>query len=94
MKTEGKSVLPGGITGVDVHYYPWIRQQEFIGTSLEKYPFITKWMENMSAIKEFNVAYDRLTEAARLEDMANADVSGKILGADKGLLRALERGIN
>ena len=48
----------------------------------------------MSAIKEFNVAYDRLTEAARLEDMANADVSGKILGADKGLLRALERGIN
>ena len=93
-KTESKSVLRGGITAVDVHYYPWIRQTEFIGVSLERYPSIRKWVEKMGAIKEINVAYDKLQEAAKLEGVANADESGNVLGADKGLLRSIAAGLN
>lgn len=93
-KTEGKSVLPGGVTAVDVHYYPWVRQTGFLGVSHEEYPFIRKWVQNMGAIPEFDVAYDRLQEAAKLEDVANADESGNVLGADKGLLRSVAAGLN
>jgi glutathione S-transferase len=91
-KTDAKSVLPGGVTAVDLHYYPWIRQADFIGVSLEGHPFIKKWVGNMESIKEFSTAYDRLQEAAAAEGAANADETGKILGADKGLLREVEAG--
>lgn len=93
-KTDGKSVLPGGVTAVDVHYYPWVRQTGFLGVSHEAYPFIRRWVENLGVISEFNVAYDKLQEAAKLEDVANADDSGNVLGADKGLLRSVAAGLN
>ena len=37
-------------------------------------------------------AYDRLQEAAAEAGTANADESGKILGADAGLLKAIGEG--
>jgi glutathione S-transferase len=91
-KTNAKSVLPGGVTAVDLHYYPWLRQGEFIGLSFEQYPSVQKWLANMVAIKEFNDAYDRLQESAKAEGAANADDSGKILGADPSLLRETAAG--
>lgn len=94
VNTDGKSVLPEGVTAVDVHYYPWVRQADFMGVSHERYSFIRKWVEDMPAIKEFNVAYDKLQEAAKLKDVANADESGNVLGADHGLLRAVAAGLN
>ena len=86
-KTEGKSILPGGVTAVDLHYYPWLRQSEFMGVEWSKYPYIERWIGNMAAIKEFSAAYEKLQVAAKAAGTANADETGKILGGDKGLLR-------
>ena len=93
-KTDSKSILPGGMTAVDVQYYPWVRQTDFLGVSHERYPFIKKWVENMGANEGFKAAYDKLQEAAKLEGVANADESGNVLGADQGLLRSIAAGLN
>jgi glutathione S-transferase len=92
-KSDAKSILPGiKVTAVDVHYYPWVRQEEFMGVSFDKYPLIRKWIANMTNIKEFTDAYDKLQEAAKGEGAENADEKGMILGADKGLMREVGAG--
>ena len=35
---DRKSVLPRGVTAVDLLYYPWIRQPDYVGVSFRTVP--------------------------------------------------------
>ncbi|EPS25667.1 hypothetical protein POX_c04043 [Penicillium oxalicum] len=64
-KSEGMSILPGRITAVDYHYEPWVRQHEFAGLSLEKYPMIHKWLTLMHTREEVQEAYIKIRNASK-----------------------------
>lgn len=59
-KSNGKSILPGGISAADVHFYPWINQHDYAGLSLDKYPMIKKWYEQVGSMKEVKEAYQKI----------------------------------
>lgn len=59
-KTDGKSILPGGFSAVDAHFYPWIHQYGYAGLSLDKYPLIKKWYESVAEMKEVKQAYEKV----------------------------------
>lgn len=63
-KSGGQSVLPGRITAVDYHFEPWVREFDFAGLSLEKYPLITQWLRVMTGRKEVQQAYIKIQGAA------------------------------
>lgn len=56
-KSGGASVLPGKVTAVDYHFEPWVRQYSFAGISLDMYPGIAKWLNEMKAREEVQQAY-------------------------------------
>ena len=91
-KSGGKSILPGGVTSVDLHWIVWTAQPHFLGLSFEKYPSMEKWASNMMAMKEVQAAFAKVQEAAQAAGTANMDADGKISGADKSLLRAIKEG--
>ncbi|KAF7718162.1 Glutathione S-transferase domain-containing protein [Penicillium ucsense] len=64
-KSDGMSILPGRITAVDYHYEPWLRQHEFAGLSLEKYPMIHKWLSLMRTREEVQEAYIKIQNASK-----------------------------
>ncbi|GAB7345150.1 hypothetical protein MBLNU457_3540t2 [Dothideomycetes sp. NU457] len=61
-KSGGGSVLPGGFSAVDVHFYPWILQHDFAGLSLDDYPNIKSWFEKIKQMKEVKAAYKSIPE--------------------------------
>ena len=63
-KSNGASILPGGVTAVDYHYEPWLRLHGFGGLSLEKYPNVAKWLKGMEEREEVKAAYSKLKAAA------------------------------
>jgi len=63
-KSDGHSVLPGHVTAVDYHFEPWVRQFEFAGLSLDKYPRVKKWLREMTAREEVRRAYIKIKGAA------------------------------
>ncbi|KAF2222279.1 glutathione S-transferase [Elsinoe ampelina] len=62
-KTGGESFLPGGISYVDLHYEPWIRQYEFAGLSLDEYPNLKKWLGKMKELEVVKRAYKKVADA-------------------------------
>ena len=59
-KSGGQSVLPGGFSAVDAHFYPWVNQYTYAELKLDRYPRIQKWLEvigQMPAVKE---AYEKV----------------------------------
>lgn len=61
LKHGGSFVLPGeSLSAVDLHFYPWVKQYEFAGLSLEKYPGIKKWLDNLGRMKEIKAAYEKV----------------------------------
>jgi len=62
-KSDGASILPGGITAADLHFEPWVRQYKFAGLSLDKYPNLKRWLEGMDERKEVKEAYRKIEEA-------------------------------
>lgn len=63
-KSGGDSVLPGGFSAVDAHFYPWVDLYAYAGLGLDKYTKMRKWLEvvgRMSAVKE---AYERVLKGA------------------------------
>ena len=64
-KSGGESVLEGGLSAVDLHFEPWVKQHEFAGLSLEKYPYTKKWLEKMGGLKEVKEAYRKIAEAPK-----------------------------
>ncbi|RJE18437.1 Glutathione S-transferase protein-domain protein [Aspergillus sclerotialis] len=63
-KSGGASILPGKVTAVDYHFEPWVRQYSFAGISLDKYPGIAKWLNEMKAREEVKQAYVKVKGAA------------------------------
>ncbi|KAJ1337545.1 GSH-dependent disulfide-bond oxidoreductase [Microdochium nivale] len=63
-KTDGASILPGGVTAVDLHYEPWIHQAAFAGISLEPYPLLAKWAKMMTELEQVKAAYAKIQGAA------------------------------
>ncbi|PSK42086.1 hypothetical protein B9Z65_4000 [Elsinoe australis] len=61
-KTNGESILPGGVTAVDAHFEPWVRQHEYAQLSIDDYPMVTKWLNNMKASDAVKRAYKKLQE--------------------------------
>ncbi|KAI1384768.1 glutathione S-transferase [Hypoxylon trugodes] len=64
-KTGGESILPGGITAVDLHFEPWVRQHAYAQISLDPYPTVKKWLEKMGNLKEIQDAYKKIKEAPK-----------------------------
>jgi glutathione S-transferase len=60
----GKWILAGeGQTAVDFHFEPWMRQVEFAGLSLEKYPNLKAWVGRVQELAEVVRAYKTIGEA-------------------------------
>ena len=59
-KSGGRSVLPGGFCAVDLHFYPWVDEYEFAGVSLDKYPTIKKWYDEVKQMKAVKAAYEKV----------------------------------
>ena len=64
-RTGGTSILPGGYSAVDIHFYPWIRQYGFAGLSLDRFPLIQKWFHLVGERKEVKAAYQAIEAAAK-----------------------------
>jgi hypothetical protein len=88
-KSDGTSIIPGGVTAVDLHWIVWTAQPHFVGLSFEEYPLMKKWVGNIMAMSEVKAAFAKIQEAAQAAGTANMDADGKIEGADKSLLRAI-----
>ncbi|KAL2851785.1 glutathione S-transferase [Aspergillus pseudodeflectus] len=63
-KSGGQSILPGRVTAVDYHFEPWVRQFDFAGLSLDKYPHVSRWLREMTGRKEVQQAYIKVKGAA------------------------------
>jgi glutathione S-transferase len=59
-KTGGESILDGRVSAVDYHFEPWMRNWKIAGLSLDKYPFIKKWLGLMATREEVKEAYFRI----------------------------------
>ncbi|KAH7073427.1 glutathione S-transferase [Paraphoma chrysanthemicola] len=63
-KTGGQSVLPGGITAVDAHFEPWVRQHKYAEVSLNEYPLVQKWLKRMNDLPNVKQAYEKIQNAS------------------------------
>lgn len=57
------SILPGGITAVDLHYEPWVRQHSYAQVNLDPYPAVAKWLSNMIELPEIQRAYQKIKQS-------------------------------
>lgn len=64
-KSDGVSVLPGGFSAVDVHFYPWVCQYKYAGLKLDDYPKIGKWVENIGRMPAVKEAYEKVPKGAK-----------------------------
>lgn len=62
-KSGGESVLPGGFSAVDAHFYPWLNQYSHAQLKLDSYPKIQRWMEVIGKMPAVTEAYERLDKA-------------------------------
>ncbi|KAI4241405.1 MAG: hypothetical protein L6R40_004581 [Gallowayella cf. fulva] len=51
-KTGGKSILPGGFSAVDCHFWPWLRQYPYAELDVSKYAWFQKWFKEIEARPE------------------------------------------
>ncbi|PPJ52803.1 hypothetical protein CBER1_11133 [Cercospora berteroae] len=60
-KHGGPFILPGNsVSAVDFHFYPWVCQHSFAGLSMDSYPNVKKWLEQVSALPEIKAAYEKI----------------------------------
>ncbi|KAF1927697.1 thioredoxin-like protein [Didymella exigua CBS 183.55] len=64
-KTNGESILPGGVTAVDAHFEPWVRQHAFAQVPIDGYPNVKKWLEKIGGLEEVRKAYERIQKAPK-----------------------------
>ena len=62
-KSGGGSVLPGGFSAVDAHFYPWLNRYSDAQLKLDSYPKIQRWMEVIGKMPAVTEAYERLDKA-------------------------------
>jgi len=68
-KSNGETIIPGGYTSADFHYYPWIHLHGKAGLTLDNHPLISKWYYAMSGVKEVKAAYDRIRKASEAAEL-------------------------
>ncbi|KAF2212719.1 hypothetical protein CERZMDRAFT_40630 [Cercospora zeae-maydis SCOH1-5] len=60
-KHGGPFILPGNsVSAVDFHFFPWVYQHRFAGLSMDSYPNVKKWIEQVSALPEIKAAYEKI----------------------------------
>ena len=64
-KTGGESVLEGGFSAADCHFYPWVNQYGFAQLPLDKYPMMQKWLKKIGATDQVKQAYASIENAAK-----------------------------
>lgn len=64
-KSGGDSVLPGGFSAVDAHFYPWVYQYTYAELKLDSYPKIKKWLDVISKMPAVQEAYKRVPEGEK-----------------------------
>ncbi|EXJ79461.1 hypothetical protein A1O3_08963 [Capronia epimyces CBS 606.96] len=81
------SILPGGISSVDCHFFPWVRPFEYVGISLDGFPLVSKWCGFMAEQQEVKDAYQKMLDATALQDPA---ATSRGLQPDEELLREVQ----
>jgi glutathione S-transferase len=64
-KSGGESVLPGGFSAVDAHFYPWVFQYTYAELKLDSYPKIQKWLEGIGKMPAVKEAYERVPKGEK-----------------------------
>lgn len=64
-KSGGESVLPGGFSAVDAHFYPWVRQYGYAGLELDGYPGMRRWLEVIGEMEAVKEAYERVPDGEK-----------------------------
>ena len=59
-KVGGGSVLRGGFSAVDVHFWPWVNQFGFAGLKLDGFPSLQKWYETIKERSDVKKAYEKV----------------------------------
>ena len=63
-KSDGKSILPGGISAVDLHFYPWVDEYKYAQLSVDEYPHIRHWLSVLGETEHVKAAYAKLAACA------------------------------
>jgi glutathione S-transferase len=53
-------ILGQGINAVDWHFYPWVKQHEYAGLSIDEFPLLKKWKLAMEEREEVKRAYGKV----------------------------------
>ena len=94
VKSDGKSIIPGGLTAVDMHWHAWCRHPEYMGIPNEGYPCMRKWVASIDEMPEAKAAYKKLYEASLNQATARMNVEGKVTMRDPALAAMVEQGKN
>lgn len=62
-KSGGKSVLQGGFSAVDCHFYPWVGQWTYAKLDIGKYPLIQGWLKVIGERSEVKKIYEEIPKA-------------------------------
>lgn len=66
-KSGGESVLPGGFSAVDAHFYPWVEVYGYAGLTLDGYPGIRRWLEVIGEMEAVREAYERVKSGEKAD---------------------------
>ena len=66
-RTGGASILPGGFSAVDAHYYPWAASAPYGGLDLARFPHVKKWLDGMADMKEVKDGYKKVQEGEQVK---------------------------
>ena len=59
-KSGGKSILPGGFSAVDCHFFPWVVEHRFGELDISKYPLTQGWLSIVKERPEVKAAYSKI----------------------------------
>ncbi|KAK5108077.1 hypothetical protein LTR62_008794 [Meristemomyces frigidus] len=64
---EGQFILPGnGVSGVDLHFYPWVYQHGYAQLKLDEYPEVAKWLGVVGGLEGVKDAYKKIPEGKEI----------------------------
>lgn len=64
-KSGGASVLPGGFSAVDCHFYPWVLDYTYGKLDIGKYEAIQAWMKGVGEREEVKKIYEEVPKAEK-----------------------------
>ncbi|PSK55296.1 Pre-mRNA-splicing factor SLU7 [Elsinoe australis] len=64
-KSGGKSVLPGGFSAVDAHFYAWMVFWDMAKVPIDSYPKIKAWLDTIKAREDVKAAYEKIPKGEK-----------------------------